>query len=255
MLSRTHRSLICSPRVSSIAVIFAVLAHGTAQEPTPTPPPTTSVQIVNATCVPEIKLSINGKLCYPSFPQGIYTGDAPAPTLSAWYEAEDKFSQLRAKSANINYKPDAQQSLVILGDFSTDAPPGTLRQPGPPPSPPDHPYPPNVLYRVYPHGDEDKLVRLRIINGIPGKLLVFSSGQQRLSIKPGFDAILEQQPPICQYSADIDGEQVAVQVHQVSLIRNAMVIFFLKDGKPDYRNIYENTKVSSQKLRQMQDEN
>jgi hypothetical protein len=207
-----------------------------------------SVQIVNATSVPVLSLRINDTLAYDAFPQGKRSGDAPVPLLEVVYEAEDKQSGSKAKSDKITYEPGAFQSLVILGDFSTISPPGILRQPESALTDTGSKYPPNVLFQVYPHASTSAPVRLRVINGMPGKRLEFVSGSNVFVIRPGDCAVLESQPAVAQYTAHIDGEAIPLLMRQEGLIRNAIIVFFLKDGKPSFMRAFENN-AESQGLR------
>lgn len=204
-------------------------------------PPTTRVQIINATSVPAISLAINGALDYPSFKQGLYTADAPIPTLQATYTAKDIATGVEATSEHIKYDPNLIQSLVILGDFSTQVPPGELAQPDATPSPKDKKYPPNLLFRKYLHKQvEGEVVSLRVINGMPSKRLQFTGPAGAVQVLPGGETILNQQPPIFQYSANVDGKPFDILMKQEVGIRNAMIIFYLKNGEPDFMRAFEN---------------
>jgi hypothetical protein len=213
----------------------AAQAQGTSE--------TTSVQIVNATSVPLLRLKINDTLAYETFPQGKRSGDAPVALLEAVYEAEDKQSGSKAESGKITYEPGAYQSLVILGDFSTTSPP-RVRQPESALSSEDGKHPPSVLFQVYSHTSSKAPVRLRIINGIPGKSLTFANGKNEVVVRPGECAVLESQPPTARYIAHVEGESIPLLMRQERLIRNAMVVFFLKDGKLAFVRAFENNAES-----------
>jgi hypothetical protein len=204
----------------------------------------TSVQIVNATSVPVLALKVNDNLAYNTFPQGKRSGDAPVPLLEAVYEAEDKRSGSKAKSDKIIYERGTYQSLVILGDFSTSSPARILRQPDDALNNEDGKHLPNVLFQVYPHTPSKAPVRLRIINGVPGKRLTFASGNHELVIQPGDCGVLENQPATAQYTGHVDGESVPLFMRQEGLIRNAIIVFFLKDGKPSFMRAFENNAES-----------
>ena len=201
----------------------------------------TSVQIVNATSVPILSLKINDTLAYDTFPQGKRSGDAPVPLLEAVYEAEDKQSGAKARSDKITYQPGAYQSLVILGDFSTLSAPRqshTARYSN------EDKHPPDVLFQVYPHTPSKAPVRLRIINGIPGKSLTFANGKAEVVVRPGECAVLESQPATAQYTAHVNGESIPLLMRQEGLIRNAIIVFFLKEGKPSFMRAFENNAES-----------
>ncbi len=201
-------------RRSVFAILFAIIfiGCGIVIGAEPSSPPTTQVQIINATCVPSISLSVNGKNSYPDFPQGLYTGDAPVATMNARYRALDPKSGASVESPEFKYDANARQSLVILGDFSLSAPPGTLAQPGPKPPPPVKPFPPSVIFRLFSHSSEpgDTPVRLRVLNGMPGKTLKFSSREETREILPGFDHEFKKQPPLYEYTAEVDGKLIPV---------------------------------------------
>ena len=203
-------------------------------------PETTSVQIVNATSVPVISLKVNDSLAYGTFPQGKRSGDAPVRLLEVVYEAEDKRSGSKAKSDQITYQPGAYQSLVILGDFSTTSPRRILRQPENVLSSDDGKHLPNVLFQVYPHTSSKAPVRLRIVNGMPGKRLTFAHGKSEVVVRPGDCAVLESQPATARYTAHVDGESIPLLMRQEGLIRNAIIVFFLKDEKPSFIRAFEN---------------
>ena len=87
-------------------------------------------------------------------------------------------------------------------------------------------------------------MRLRIINGVPGKNLTFVSGNHELVIKSGDCGFLENQPATAQYTAHVDGENIPLLMRQEGLIRNAIIVFFLKDGKPSFMRAFENNAES-----------
>lgn len=227
-----------------LALTSAACFSQESPSPTPTPPPTTSVQIINATSVPSISLSVNGRNDYPDFPQGLYTGDAPTEMLSVKYLATDKASNASIESDLIRYEPNKNYSLIIMGDFSTDVPPGQLPQPGVTYETPEKPYPPNVLFRVHSHDlkTSESPVRLTVINAMPRKNLQFGiSSTPKKHIAPGSELILSNQPASFEYEAEIDGEKIPVLMNQEGNVRNALIIFYLKEGKPAFSRAFENT--------------
>lgn len=233
------RTIFASVGLATIGILGLNL-HAQAQ----TLPATTRVQILNATCVPIIALKINDRVAYDAFPQGKKTADGPVPLLEAIYEAEDKQTGAQAKSEKITYEPNAYQSLVILGDFSTDTAPGELKQPGQALRAEERQYSPNVLFQVYSHAATKAPVRLRVINGMPGKSLIFVAGSNEIIVKPGECAVLESQLATTQYMAKVDGESIPLLMRQEGLIRNAIVVFFLKSGKPAFMRAFENNAES-----------
>ena len=234
----------------AVIVVLALDSQALAQ----TLPATTSVQIVNATSVPAIALRINDRIAYENFPQGLKTADSPASLLKAVYEAEDRQTGSRATSAKITYEPGTNQSLVILGDFSTDTPPGVLRHPGRALTGEDKQYPPNVLFQVFSHAATEAPVRLRIINGMPGKSLTFVAGRREIVVKPGEFAVLAGQPATARYLAKVDGENISLLMRQEGLIRNAMIVFFLKSGRPAFMRAFENNADSNRKREELEKE-
>jgi hypothetical protein len=207
-----------------------------------------SVQIVNATSVAAITLRINNQIAYENFPQGLKSADSATNVLRATYEAEDKETGRRAKSAQISYEPDSHQSLVITGDFSSDTPPGLpgraeRTQPGE-----NRQSPPNVLFQIFSHTATEAPVRLRIINGIPRRNLTFVSGDRETVVKPGGFAILEGQPATARYLAKTDHGEIDLLMRQEGLVRNAMLIFFLKNGRPAFVRAFEKNKDASRPL-------
>ena len=236
-----------SAGIHAVILVFALGTAGnlTAQNlaPSPTPPPTTSVQIINATSVPEISLAVNGSMSYPVFPQAILTSDAPIPLRDLRYVAVDKKSGARVESDVIKFQVDANQSLVIMGDFSTMSPPGNLPQPEQPAAKPTKTYPPNVVFKVYMHKKPgpDGMVRLRVINGMPGKKLTFAAGSDSREILPGESTEFTGQQVFSAYKTHVDDQQISVSTRQSGTLRNIMIVFYLKDDKPAFLRAFENT--------------
>ncbi|HEY5707480.1 MAG TPA: hypothetical protein VIS96_18120 [Terrimicrobiaceae bacterium] len=233
--------------------VIACLIHG-SQALAQTLPATTAVQIVNATSVPAIALRINDRIAYENFPQGLKTADSPASLIKAIYQAEDTRTGSRATSAEITYEAGSNQSLVILGDFSTDVPPGVLRHPGRALTAEEKQYPPNVLFQVFSHAATESPVRLRIINGMPGRNLSVVASGREIFVKPGEFAVLSGQPAIARYVARVDGEKISLLMRQEGLIRNAIVIFYLKSGRPAFMRAFENNAESNRKREELERE-
>jgi hypothetical protein len=93
---------------------------------------------------------------------------------------------------------------------------------------------------------------LRIINGLPGKTLKFAGGAVELVIKAGDHAVLENQPAIAQYAATVDGASILVLMRQEGLIRNALIVFYLKEGKPVFMRAFENNADSNRTRAEME---
>lgn len=225
-----------------LAAMLSGFVSGNLNAQAPQEGPGTRVRIVNGTSVAAIDLSLNGEKSYPDFRQGQSTSDAATRLFKVKYTAENKATSAVAESKEIEYAPNAGQTLVILGDFDINVPPGTLRQPGPPPPKPEKPYPPSVLFRVYQHEKEDlpESVRIRVINGMPGKVLNFSGPGQKVTILPGEEQSLKGQHAVAEYVGVVDETPVPILMRQEGDLRNAMIVFFLRpDGTPEFKRIFE----------------
>ena len=75
----------------------------------------------------------------------------------------------------------------------------------------------------------------------------------RLSVKPGEFAVLAGQPATARYLAKVDGENISLLMRQEGLIRNAMIIFFLKNGRPAFMRAFENNADSNRKREELQE--
>lgn len=208
--------------------------------PTPTPPPSTSIQIVNATSVPRIALAVNGRDDYPEFGQGLYTADAPVPTLKVKYRATDLNSGAVVETEEFQFLPGKNQSVVLLGDFSPTAPLGQITPIDPVAG--SEKFPPSFVARVFSHDVEkgQEPVRVRVINGMPGKRLVFRVKETDHVLEPGEVKTFSGQPSVIQYLAKVGEEFVPVFLRQDDSIRNVMVIFFLQEGRPTFMRAFEN---------------
>jgi len=240
-----------------------LLRPAPAQEPStnsaasadPTPPPTTSVQIVNATSVAAMSLLLNGQFILPNFSQGNHSAGGANDLLNVHYLATDNKTKLEAEK-NIKYEPNQNQSLLITGDFSTDCPPENLPQPGEPSVPPPKPFKPNVQFRVLSHDcSSDEELRYRFINAMPHKMLELWLEDKLLAkLKPGDEHVLTKQAPSVMYQAKVDDTMIPTYIRQEGLIRNGTIIYFLRDDKPTFMRAYENTANSMAKSRQMEEE-
>lgn len=201
------------------------------------------VQIVNATSVPEISLTINDKLFYPQLKQGEWTGDCPWPDLSIRASASDLSTGAKSDSDPIRFQPSKHQTLVIMGDFSKGVPPGTLRQPSVAEVASDKEYPPNILFRVYSHemGPGDRKLRFRFINGMPGTTVTLKSASvQPIKILPAGEFVLNEQPKPAFYEAEAMGKIIKIPLMHPENI-NQTVVFYLKAGEPVFCTFTEPT--------------
>lgn len=213
--------------------------------PSPTPPPTTSIQIVNATSVPSISLEVNGRLDYPDFPQGEFTSDAPTQGLNYRYKVSNKSDGVIVAPPPVTFKNSENQTLLLIGDFSKEAEEGKMPQPKRQTviEQPSKPLPPNLLLRVYSHQDglKKKSVRIRIINGMPRKVLNLTSPKKTI-LYPGDELELEGEPPVQMYFFQVDhGSNIPILMRQDSTPLNANIIFYLKNNEPAFMRFFEST--------------
>lgn len=217
-------------------MIGAWLTMGTLTA-SPPPPATARVQIVNATCVPAIALQVNGTDTYPVFPQGQQTADGPTDSIQSKYQATDLASGEICASKTFHHSTKTGQTVVILGDFTTPSQPAqqTARRSS---SANDTR---NATFLHLSHASAGKPIRLRVINGIPERTLVFSDAEGNpWSVPPLQMRTLSGQPATYEYAFTMDGHKIPVFIRQDTTPRNAMIIFFLKEGKPAFMRVFEN---------------
>jgi hypothetical protein len=156
------------------------------------------------------------------------------------YAAVNLANGLKAESDTIRYAAGSQQTLIIVGDFSTDCPPGELPS-SRPSAPPEKPYEPNVLFKVFQHGvaPQGRTIRVQVYNAMPRVALEFSGKTaERQTIVPGQVVTLMGQPRPAFYQAVAGGETLNLTLSQTD-VENQIVVFFLKGGKPAYEIISE----------------
>ena len=107
---------------------------------------------------------------------------------------------------------------------------------------------------MFSHAATEAPVRLRIINGMPGKTLTFVAGRREILVKPGEFGMLTGQPATARYLAKVDGESISLLMRQEGLIRNAMIVFFLKSGRPAFMRAFENNADSNRKREELEKE-
>jgi hypothetical protein len=237
--------------IAFLLIILAPLASSPAQtptsSPTTTPPPSTSIQIVNATSVPSISLEVNGRMDYPEFPQGEFTADAPTQGLTYRYKATNKSDGAIVSAKPITYKNLENQTLLLLGDFSKETEEGKI----PPIVNPANQeetgklFPPNLIFRVYSHqeGASESPVRVRIINGMPRKMLRLkaNASSSQTDLFPGDEKKLSGQPLVQVYNFEVEGKEFPVLMRQDANPLNANIVFFLRNNEPTYMRFFEST--------------
>ncbi len=215
-------------------------------------PPTARVQIVNATCVAEISLSVGEKMLYPTFPQGLYTADGESTMLGGRFNIVDLATK-RNVVRSITIPAGSDQSLFLLGDFSTDYPADGMPQPGQlPPAPGAKEFEPNFQMLLLSHelAPEEAPIRIRFLNGVPGHILqVTDPAGNSVECAPGDAESLVGQPAEALYKATIKETPVDVYMRQEGPLRNCTVVFFLKNGEPEFTRIFEGSKAYRDALR------
>ena len=82
--------------------VVQIPSHSQEAKPSPTPPPMSSVQFINATSVPNIKLAIKDFHEYPKLAQGAkISGGHFNPAVTAWALATGKIGKAKALSYTI----------------------------------------------------------------------------------------------------------------------------------------------------------
>lgn len=226
----------------SIPVFGAAKAQEVSQKPAAAEPGTPAcLQIVNATCVPKVSVSVDGVLRYPELAQGLWTGFGPSKDLAVRYTVVDLASGKKVESEVIKLEPHADQTLVITGDFSTDVPPGNLAQSESLAAKPEKPRAPNVQFQLYSHSmsPDEKGLRFRFINAMPGiSLTIKTSSNPPKAIAPGDNLVLAGQPKKAHYEIAIGEMKIPVTLVRKDKL-NQTVVFYLKDGAPAYVAISE----------------
>ena len=99
------------------------------------------------------------------------------------------------------------------------------------------------FFKVYMHKKPgpDGMVRLRVINGMPGKKLTFAAGSDSREILPGESTEFTGQQVFSAYKTHVDDQQISVSTRQSGTLRNIMIVFYLKDDKPAFLRAFENT--------------
>jgi hypothetical protein len=238
----------------NIALLFFVIICeksflASAQQPlSPTnlePPPKTSVQIVNATSVPLISLEVNGRMDYPQFPQGQFSSNAPIDGLTYRYKIVNKLDGTFFYPEPITYVSRENQTLLLLGDFSLSDPEGKMPQlvQQTVVEETNQKIPPNLVMRVYSHQKdlEKKPVCIRIINGMPRKMLRFRSPETNSDVllNPGDEIQLEGQPLVQTYYFLVDATPIQVPMRQEENPLNANIVFYLENKTPKFMRFYQ----------------
>jgi hypothetical protein len=220
-----------------------------AQQPTPTakiePAAKTSVQIVNATSVPSISLEVNGRLNYPDFPQGKFTANEPIQGLAFNYKIVNKANGSAIYPDAIKYNNRENHTLLLIGDFSMVEEGDGMTQliEKDQESEVSKKMVPNLGMRVYSHQQDllKKPICVRIINGMPGKMLRFRSPvtNSDVILNSGDEIQLEGQPNVQIYHFLVDATPFKVPINQDENPINANIIFYLENKHAKFMRFYQ----------------
>ncbi|MDD5260474.1 MAG: hypothetical protein PHD76_01360 [Methylacidiphilales bacterium] len=203
-----------------------------------------SVQIVNATCVPEIAVWINNQPAYPRFPRGLCTSDAPVPYLKAEYKIRDLKSGREAVQT-LELENGSSQTLLLLGDFKVPRRNGDYLESLEEAKMENGKKRPNVAFMVLPHALKkgEKLLRYRVVNGMPGQTLelLLDKGAQHIPVAPGGLYTLERQPPVATLDIEVGGSPLPVLINQERHFRNCTIVFYKTEQGPSFVRVFENT--------------
>jgi hypothetical protein len=202
---------------------------------TPAPPPTASVQLINASSVPWISLRLNQNEAYPVFRQGQRTSPGHIEKLRMQYLARDPATG-RTGQTNFVFSPAQFYSVVMIGNFSTNAPP-SLR-PAPARIPPDFTY----LLLDHERTPGQSPCRVTLVNGLPKTdIAVLGEPQIPEPLAPRQIAHLHGKPPECKIRFRIDGKTGELWIGQSPPHRNSIIAFYLQNGRPKYKIVFETT--------------
>ncbi len=206
-----------------------------------------SVQIVNATCVPEIAVWINNQLAYPRFSRGLCTSDAPVPYLKAEYRMRDLKSGREAVRI-LEFENGNSQTLVLMGDFKVPRRAGDYLEPhveetGAHEKSEKVKKPLNVAFMVLSHGMKkgERPLRYRIVNGMPEQPLelLLDNSAQRIAVAPGGLYTLEHQPAVATLNVQVEGRPFPVLINQERHFRNCTIVFYKTEQGPAFMRVFE----------------
>lgn len=229
--------------VRILAGVLCIVPMGPMAFSAPQPPPQAMLRVVNATSVPKISLKVNGRDVYQDLAQGAWTGMAPWDA-SLQCLAVDLTNGIKANATTVDLKPNTYQTLVIMGDFSNEAPAGEM--PGQRAQAPDSKkYPPNVVFNVYSnhmkHGEQP--MRFRFVNAMPRVPLTIQSranGGSSVELAPGGDYAFTSQPKPAFFEATAQGKKFSLILVQKDPV-NQTVVFYLSNGAPAYLAVTDDT--------------
>jgi hypothetical protein len=208
------------------------------------------VQIVNATSVPEVALSVNGQPFYPKFPQGLYTGDAPTELLRVRYTITEPKKGLTVET-NLVFPPSKHSTVLITGDFTTNRPFVPLAEPLPGNAlATNKTPPPYVVFTVLSHdlAEGEAPLRYRFFNGMKERSVRISApNDSPREILPGTMTVYSGQKPMVEFESMVGEVKIPVLIRQEGLIRNCLVVFYEKNGKPTFMRAFENHSSMSEK--------
>lgn len=195
-----------------------------AQSPSPTPPPSSDVQFMNATSIPEIDLRIRNGRTYESLRQGARISGGVFDTLEWTLEMSPSGSPRPGVVSKLSFlvPSRASSTVVLVGDFAIQK---------------DSEGKAALRAAILPISNTldagEKANRLVCINGSNEPIKVSAPGLEEQEIPPLGVVRFLALPEALTFSVATVGKQISLPLEFVDF-QSVAIAFFIRDGTPDY---------------------
>jgi hypothetical protein len=225
---------MCAIYSRTLFCVLLVLVCARAQSPAPS---SSSLQWINGLSVDSVQIKVKGKMLYPTFNRGAYTGLRDFSELSEQITVQNAAggAEVSAPLSKLESKPN---TLVLIGDlalFSEDY----LKE---------HPTQKekNALrVVVIPHASKPSQTsqRVCVINGLWGKqsqtLKVLTPDDKAITVEPGENKELLNQPNPWLLTVVAGDKPFKVKLSQLPPIRNSYVVFYHTEEGVTFKRFLE----------------
>jgi hypothetical protein len=217
-----------------LAAYLTFTALAIAQTETVKPKDESSVEWLIAPSIPQVDLEIKNFKTYTNLPQGsqIFGGRFPFVSWDAEFVPSDSDDPLKSVEAKFTATPQSSKTVVVIGDFKIQEDLETKKKF------------PRAKVEVFENDLNGKPpFRLVVVNGMPEKELVIAfEGDAEYKMLLPFESLDRAKlPQKFKLSAKTGTDAFNLPFEFVENYTSAIIVFYLKDGRSQYKAISMNT--------------
>lgn len=207
--------------------VVQIPSHSQEAKPSPTPPPMSSVQFINATSISNIKLDIKDFHEYPKLAQGakISGGHFPFTTWKLRAQKADGSDEKAIVEKTFQKSPSTASTVVIIGNFEwkieEEGKKKTLQA--------------AMLNFDHELGAEDKPNSLTIVNGLVDKILRVSINAAEFEeLPPMSHKTYRGLPAKTETTGIVGSKEMKLPIKFNAALDSGIIAFYEKNGTVEF---------------------